>query len=778
MFASDIYTSIHLKKQGAFTLYHIVYTLFLLKLSYFLNIINMNVARIITKNVRPIIFESGHIANATNGSCVATIGDTSVLTTLVSSKADKPSSFLPLTVEYREEAAAAGRIPTTHLRRERGSTEKDILTSRNIDRSVRSTFPKYFFNQTNLICSVLSIDGINNPDIAAINSASASIAISDVPWEGPVAAVRLATIDGKTIVFPTRKQVNMSSSNIVMTTNHLGNLVMIDASFSKPTIHADISEMLKYGTEECAKIIEAIQDLQSQIGKTKQPIDESLIPSNELLEFIRQKAEIGISKVLVNCSLDKYEKDKAIEAIQKETFEQLTESSIETSFAMFNLSFQKIVKDTHRQLLRKRKRRIDGRLFDQVRKISCNVDVHKPLHGSSIFKRGMTQVFCSCTFDSLDAAFPTDQITLLTTGVKEKNFMLHYEFPQFATGMLQKGSGPDRREIGHGSLAEKSLRAVIPSDSEFTIRLKCKVLDSNGSSSMASVCAGSMALMDAGVNIKRHVAGLATGLFCYEATENEPEEEILLTDILGFEDYAGDMDLKIAGTTSAITAIHLDVKPVEGVKLKTIESALAQSGRSRQHVIDIMKGVIRTPRKEKKSSHPVTKTLHVPANKRFNFLGFNGTNLKKMMREHGVKITEYISDSENPSYDEPNFMIFAPNQEAMSDAEEAIEELLKAKNKVPDLKFGDIYSATIVDVKKEGLMVVLYPTMRPALLPLREVDIKYVHDIMVFGFKIGDKIQIKYFGTDPVSGSMRISRRVLQMTAPRKHDHNKEQVDG
>lgn len=735
----------------------------------------VKITQVITKTLRPLKFTSGALARSADGSCRVSLGESSVLVTAVSKQPPKPASldFVPLTVNYREEAAAAGRIPTTHLRRDIGTTEKDILTSRMIDRSVRSCFQRGFYYDTQIACNLLAIDGINNPDVLAINGASASLAISDIPWNGPVGAVRMGLIGEDMVPFPTRKELLDSRLNLVIATNYSGNIVMMDGSCTEPVVFNDIAKTIKKGLKECQLVIDSIYKLQMVLGKPKRQLDLSYMPTKEMKDFGVSISKDKLLDILSDYSLNKFDRDEALSEVKQEVFSQVKNKFPETEDATLNELFVSLVKTFYSQSVFKTKRRCDGRKLSQLRHIDCAINLHEPLHGSALFQRGQTQVFCSCTLDSLDAAFPTDNVTLLTTGLKEKNFMLHYEFPPFATNDIGKGTFmPGRREVGHGALAEKAIRPVVPEDSEYTTRLNCKVLDSNGSSSMASVCAGSMALMDAGVKLKEPVAGIAMGLIT-EHDETKPSKSLLLTDILGFEDYFGDMDFKIAGTNKAFTALQLDVKLQNGLPASTAYSALNLSQFSKAEILDIMASSINEPRAVKKDSHPVTKTFHVPSHKISKFIGFGGYNLKKILRQLGVKVSEYSDDSEESqmSVERDNFMMFAPNNDAMQEAEDYINKLLASEQAEPKLEFGGIYTATITEIREDGLMIKLYPTMRPTLLPLREVDSRAVHNISILNFEVGQRIQIKYFGTDPASGYMRISRRAIQMTsAPRAHD--------
>lgn len=726
---------------------------------------------------KSIVFEAKNLARFSDGSCTCRLGDSNVLVTAVSEKTSRTnnSGYTPLTVDYRQKAAAFGRIPTTHLRRDVGVTEKEILTARMIDRSIRPAFPQGYNSDTQVICNLLSVDGSNDPDVLAINGASAALAVSNIPWLGPIGAARVGLVGELPVVNPTRKELENSRLNLVVAANNLGNVVMLDGSCMEPVLLPDISKAIKFAVKECRTIIESIVHLQSQCGKTKRNVDLSNMPSETFLVETSDLCYDKIMVVLQNHDYDKVERDNAMNVVRDEYSIAMQEKYPDILKATMDIAFGLTVKKVYRELVLKTRTRCDGRKLDEVRPINCQVDLYKPLHGSALFQRGQTQVFCSTTFDSPDAAVRTDLMTSLVSGIKEKNFMLHYEFPPFATNEVGRvGSLPGRRDYGHGALAEKGIRPVVPDQLEMSLRLNCEVLESNGSSSMASVCAGSMSLMDAGVKIKEHVAGVAIGLIGSDLTDGHSKQDeqcpVVLTDILGFEDYIGDMDFKIAGTKRAITALQLDVKPMKGISMSVIQQALQAAHSARSTIISKMNEAIARPRAERKDNHPILKTFHIPVHKIPQFLGFSGLNVKKLMANIGVRISSYGSSTldetpiEGTPLQQDNFVMFAPNQEALREAEEYIENLL-AKRREPEFEFNGIYTATIVEIRENGLMVTLYPNMKPTLLPLSQLDIRTVRHPSALNLEVGQTIQVKYFGRDPSTGAMRLSRKSLQMTS-------------
>ncbi|XP_074648257.1 polyribonucleotide nucleotidyltransferase 1, mitochondrial-like [Tubulanus polymorphus] len=695
----------------------------------------------------------GKLARMADGGSIVQLGHTSVMVAVVS-KSTKSSAagFLPLTVDYRQKAAAAGRIPTNYLRRELGQSDREILSGRMIDRSIRPLFPKGYLYETQVMCNQLAVDGINDPDVLAINAASVALAMSDIPWNGPIGAVRVGLVDGELLINPTRKQLSKSRLNLVLAASDDDNIVMLDSS-ADILDESDFIAALKLGVKYTKNIIDTIKDLQTKNGKSKRTYIKMANMDEEVLKITKSLAGLQIKEVFCNYSHDKFSRDRAIADIKQSVSEKLRENypMVDTSYA-----FDHICKDVFRSLVFETDMRCDGRKFTDLRHISCAVDLYKPLHGSALFQRGQTQVLSTTTFDSVDSAFKSDTVSLVTGASREKNFMLHYEFPPYATNETGRLGGMGRRELGHGALAEKGLRPVVPDDFPFTIRLTCEVLESNGSSSMASVCGGSLALMDAGVPLKEAVAGIAIGLMTKSDPDNESgiQNYKILTDILGIEDYMGDMDFKMAGTRNGITALQADIK-LSGVPIGIMEEAIMAARVGRIKILDIMDGCLDKPRDETRSNSPVTEKIVIPIHKRARFVGLGGYNLKKLRSSTGVSVN---------SIDETSFDIFAPNQEALDEAKEIIDELL-AEEKEPILEFGGIYSAKIVEMKDIGVMVQLHPKIQPVLVHNSQLDQKKVNHPSALGFEVGQEISVKYFGRDPASGKIRLSRKVLFSSA-------------
>ncbi|XP_051772009.1 polyribonucleotide nucleotidyltransferase 1, mitochondrial [Ctenopharyngodon idella] len=704
---------------------------------------------------RRLEISTGKLARFADGCAVVRLGETSVMVTAVSKSKPASALFMPLVVDYRQKAAAAGRIPTNYLRREMGSTDSEILTSRLIDRSIRPLFPTGYFYDTQVLCNILAADGVNDPDVLAINGASAALALSDIPWNGPIGAVRVGLVDGEFIVNPTRSEMNGSTLNLVIAGAPSSQVVMIEAA-AENILQQDFSHAVKMGVKHTQQIIQAIQQMSREMKVTKRTPAKLFTASAEMVDFTRQLTSDRIYAVFTDFTHDKTSRDEAINKIRLEAEEQIREKFPQAEAFGVVEAFNSVSREIFRNLVLHEYRRCDGRDLTSLRNISCEVDVFKPLHGSALFQRGQTQVLCTVTFDSLESIMKTDVITTALSGIKDKNFMLHYEFPPYATNEIGRMGGMNRRELGHGALAEKALRPVIPADFPFTIRVTSEVLESNGSSSMASVCGGSLALMDAGVPISSAVAGVAIGLISKASPEkpSEIQDYRLLTDILGIEDYNGDMDFKMAGSSKGITALQADIK-IPGLPLKIVMEAIQQATVAKREILGIMNKSISKPRSSRKENGPVVENISVPLSRRARFVGPGGFNLRRLQAQTGVTISQV---------DEETFSVFAPTPSAMNEAQEFIRDICK-DDQEQQLEFGSVYTATITEIRDIGVMVKLYPNMSAVLLHNSQLDHKRIKHPSALGLEVGQQIQVKYFGRDPTDGRMRLSRKVLQSPA-------------
>ncbi|KAK7807275.1 hypothetical protein U0070_016647 [Myodes glareolus] len=701
---------------------------------------------------RKLEISSGKLARFADGCAVVQSGDTAVMVTAVSKTKPSPSQFMPLLVDYRQKAAAAGRIPTNYLRREIGSSDKEILTSRVIDRSIRPLFPAGYFYDTQVICNLLAVDGINEPDVLAINGASVALSLSDIPWNGPIGAVRIGMINGECVVNPTRKEMSSSTLNLVVAGAPKSQIVMLEAS-AENILQQDFCHAIKVGVKYTQQIIQGIQQLVKEIGVAKRTPQKIFTPSPEIVKYAHKLAMEKLYAVFTDYEHDKISRDEAVNKIRLDTEEQLKEKFPEVDQYEIIESFNVVAKEVFRSIILNEYKRCDGRDLTSLRNISCEVDMFKTLHGSALFQRGQTQVLCTVTFDSLESSIKSDQIITAINGVKDKNFMLHYEFPPYATNEIGKVTGVNRRELGHGALAEKALFPVIPKDFPFTIRVTSEVLESNGTIFQVifyGICMWGkfgingcripspyIEIMSAefehvscyymsytqtlffiiGVPISSAVAGVAVGLVTKTNPEKgEIEDYRLLTDILasifpGIEDYNGDMDFKIAGTNKGITALQADIK-LPGIPIKIVMEAIQQASVAKKEILQIMNRVISKPRSSRKENGPVV----------------------------GVTISQI---------DEETFSIFAPTPSAMHEARDFITEICRDDQEQQDT----------------GVMVKLYPNMTAVLLHNTQLDQRKIKHPTALGLEVGQEIQVKYFGRDPADGRMRLSRKVLQSPA-------------
>lgn len=654
-------------------------------------------------NGRSLRLESGGYARLADGAVVATLGDTSVLITAVSKARPGPSpGFMPLTVDYRQKYAAAGRIPSNFLRRELAPTDKEILTGRVIDRSVRPLFPEGYYGDTQLSCQLLAVDGLHEPDVVSINAASAALAVSDIPWEGPVGAVRVGLIDGEVIVQPTRRELSKSALNLVVTAADRKLIVMLEGGANN-VLQQDLMKAIKTGVKECQVVVRAIQQLAKDVGKPKRPFTNTSSVPQEVLQAVSTLSITRLRSIFTDFSHHKLSRDEAVNALRMDVTQKAVEGGVAADAQTAHLAFSQVTRQVFRDLVLDEGVRCDGRGLEELRMISCDVDLFRPLHGSSLFQRGQTQVQCTVAFDAPENIPKLDPLLEATGGHRDRNFILHYTFPSFATNEVSRGGPVSRREVGHGALAERALRPLVPPNYPFAILLTSTVLESNGSSSMASVCGGSLALMDAGVSMMAPAAGVAVGLVTRYDDSGDLVDYKLLTDILGIEDYMGDMDFKFAGTSKGITALQADIK-VPGIPLKVVMEAIQQATEAKSAVLSIMGGTLTHPRPQK-DTLPVIEKLDVPAHKRSRVMGPGGVHIRRIQAEAGVQLS-WEGDAV--------LSVFAPNPAAMEEARESLQELLSDQE--PNLEFGAVYSASVVELRPQGVMVTLYPGMAPVLL--------------------------------------------------------------
>ncbi len=670
-----------------------------------------------------LIIKTGTLAKQANAAVVVQCQETIVLVSAVMSRQTREDiDFLPLTVEYQERTYAAGRIPGGFFKREGKPSEKEILTARLIDRPIRPLFPQGLRNEVQIVAIVLSSDGENDPDILALIGASAALHISDIPFEVPLAAVKVAQIDGKFIINPTYKEVEGSKFNIIVAGSKNG-IVMIESE-AKEISEELFHEALDFGYKALLPLIELQEQLRKECGKKKREVALYSLP----VDVYTAVREIALDKIKnINLLSDKDERIEALDSLVNELDEKFKEkySALDIREALAQIQREEVRKYTANE-----KKRVDGRSFEDLRAISCEAGILPRTHGSALFTRGQTQSLAVVTLGTTVDEQKIDSLA----GESYKKFMLHYNFPPFSVGETKPMRGPGRRELGHGALAEKSLKAVMPEKELFpyTVRIVSDILESNGSSSMATVCSGSIALMDSGVPIKNSVSGVALGLF------KDGDKEAILTDIAGLEDHYGDMDFKVAGTRNGITSVQMDLK-IKGISLVLISLILKQSKRARIKILDIMDSVISVPKDKVSSYAPRLTSFQLPADKVGLVIGPGGKTIKRIISETGAKFD--IDDA-------GMLNIAADNDEQLQIAIEKIKELIQ------DAEVGMIYNGKITKIMNFGAFCEILPN-KEGLIHVSEIANKFVSNVEDF-LKVGDEVKVKVLGIDEV-GKIKLS---------------------
>jgi polyribonucleotide nucleotidyltransferase len=678
-----------------------------------------------------LIIETGKLAKQADGAVTVQCGETVVIVTAVASSQPKEElDFFPLTVDYREKAAAAGKFPGGYFKREGRPTEKEILTSRMIDRPCRPLFPEGFYNDTQIMAILLSADTENDPDILAINGASAALTTSDIPWHGPVGAVRVGRVNGQFVVNPTHSQRKESDLDLVYVGREK-ELVMIEGSALEIS-EADMAKAIEFAHAETQKIIAAIGQLAQQVGKPKREVPLMLarpevlaaarsIVGSEILTAVLTEGKLAREAAVRAC------KDKMTEDL-KQKFEDVTDFEI-------NESFYKIQSEAIRGSILNNNRRPDGRGTRDLRPLHCEVGLLPRTHGSAVFQRGETQAFVMTTLGSKS---DTQDMDAWTGGPTEKRFILHYNFPPFSVGETGRTGGPGRREIGHGALAERSVEPMIPEELDFpyTIRVTSEIMESNGSTSMATVCGATLSLMDAGVPLKSPVAGISIGLISDEKTG----KAVTLTDILGSEDHFGDMDFKVAGTRKGITGFQTDLK-LHGLSFEVARQAFEQAREARLIILDKMAEAIKSPRAELSKYAPRITNIKINPEKIGAVIGPQGKVIKGIVDATGCQID--IDD-------DGTIHIFSTDSAA---AERAIEQI---KAITAEAEVGKIYRGKVVGIKEFGAFVEILPG-KDGLLHISEIAdyrVKQVEDVL----KMGDEVWVKVLGIDD-RGKVKLSRK-------------------
>ncbi|MFA5059891.1 MAG: polyribonucleotide nucleotidyltransferase [Candidatus Omnitrophota bacterium] len=674
-----------------------------------------------------LIIETGKFAKQANGAVTVTYGGTVVLVTACMSKDKREGiDFFPLTVEYQEKTYAAGRIPGGFFKREGRPTESAILASRVIDRPIRPLFPKGFLNDVQVVALVLSSDGEHDPDILGVVGASAALMISDIPFDGPIGALRVAWVDEQMVINPTYVQRDASLLDLIIVGGKDG-VVMIEGE-AKEASEEKILEAIRFGFDKLQAVCSMQQELAKAVGLKKAKVElEEVDP-----KFLKKVEELSVGKLSQIYKIsDKEGREEALDLLAKELTKDLTifdafkTDGKEITAGQVKAILHEIEAHQVRHIILSEKRRIDGRGLKDIRSISCETNILPRTHGSGLFTRGQTQSLAIATLGTRS----DEQIIEDLEGKSKKTFMLHYNFPSFSVGETRPMRGPGRREIGHGALAEKAIRAIIPNKEEFpyTIRIVSEVLESNGSSSMATVCAGTLCLMDAGVPIKDAVAGISVGLV------TKDKEAVLLTDIMGVEDHFGDMDFKIAGTRKGITAIQLDLK-IKGISIDLLTQGMQQAKDARFIILDKMHAAISAPRAELSLYAPRITKLHINPEKIGDVIGPGGKIIKKIIEETGVSI-----DIE----DDGTVLVASTNQESSQKAIGIIKGLTE------EVVVGTIYHAKVKRVVNFGAFCEILPG-KEGLVHVSELSNTFVKDVTKV-VKVGDEFKVKVIEIDELN---------------------------
>ncbi len=687
---------------------------------------------------RTLILESGKIAKQANGAVTARYGDTVVLVTACIASKAGDRDFLPLTVDYRENTYSAGKIPGGFFKREGRPTEKEILVSRQIDRPMRPLFPESLRTETQIIAMVLSADSANDPDVIAMTAASAAAYCSDLPFTDPIAAVRVGLVDGNLVANPTVAEQKTSKLNIVVAATEKG-IVMVESGAFEVS-EEKVAEALEFGHEQIKKIVAAIKQLHDQIKPTKIvipafPFDQAVYDNIKTKYGARLKDALNTEKH------PKKESYHLMDALQEEILGTVPEED-EDKLKLTKRAIERLREDYFREEVLKAKRRPDGRAFDQIRKITCEAGLLPRVHGSALFTRGETQALATLTLGTKE---DMQRLDLLFEQDMFKRFMLHYNFPPFSVGEVKPMRGAGRREIGHGALAERALANLLPPEVEFpyAMRVVSDILESNGSSSMATVCGGSLALMDAGVPMKAPCAGIAMGLVV-----GDDGKYSILTDIAGAEDHYGDMDFKVAGTREGITALQMDIK-VTNVSIAMMREALAQAKKARLEILDIMEKTLSAHRETISTYAPRLYKLSIPTDKIRDLIGPGGKKIKSIIEQTGVKI-DVLEDG--------TVHIFSTSGAGGDQALQMVRDVTASA------EVGKTYLGKVVRLAEFGAFVELFPGT-DGLLHISEISEHRIRDVRD-ELKLGDQVLVKVLAIE--GNKIRLSRKALIKEAREK----------
>ena len=694
---------------------------------------------------RKLTVEVGELAKQAHGAVLVRYGDTVILSTAVVSKnANILSDFFPLMVLYQEKLYSVGKIPGGFIKREGRPTDNATLAARMIDRPMRPMFPENFRNEVQIVNTVLSVDQDNSPELAAMFGSSLATSISKIPFDGPIAGVKVGRVNGEFIINPTPKELEESDIDLTVAGTKYA-INMVEAG-SKEVSEDDMLEALMFGHEAVKELCEFQEKIIAEIGQPKMEY-EVLEITDELKQEVRSLSEDKLNTAMR--ILDKIKKYEEIDRVKEEVVakyeeenQNLKDDELKELITKVKLVLEEIEYEIFRQIVVKEKTRADGRAMDEIRPLSTDIDLLPRTHGSALFTRGQTQALGVVTLGALGEHQILDGLSLEA----EKRFMLHYNFPQFSVGETGRYGAPGRREIGHGALGERALAQVIPSEEEFpyTIRVVSEILESNGSSSQASICAGCMALMAAGVPIKAPVAGIAMGLITNE------DDYTILTDIQGMEDHLGDMDFKVAGTRKGICALQMDIK-IKGITKEILQNALAQAKKARMQILDVIEAQIPEPRKEVSKYAPKTLTFTINPNKIKDVIGKGGEMITKIILEaSNVNAVTDVNAVKVDLEDDGRVIIYHSDKEVIERTAQMIKDITR------EVEDGKVYNGKVVKVEDFGCFVELWPGCE-GLVHVSHLDEKRVEkpsDIV----KVGDEIIVKSLGYDK-KGRLNLSRK-------------------
>ncbi|HHQ47255.1 MAG TPA: polyribonucleotide nucleotidyltransferase, partial [Acidobacteria bacterium] len=693
----------------------------------------MHITKTVEIDGKNLTFELGKIAKQANGSCTVRLGDTICLVTACAAENEREGiDFLPLTVDYREANYAGGRIPGGWFKREGRPKEKEILTCRVIDRPLRPLFPSGYHRETQIVGMVLSADGENDPDVLALNGASMSLmAAADIPFFTPIAGVRIGHVDGRFVVFPTHAERDAGDLDLVVAGSEDA-IVMVECGANELP-EETILDALDLAHDNIKRIIALEREIVAELGVVKAEWEEPGVPwPAEFEAEIRERWTPAMTEALH--VRGKFAQRDAVKAVRQQALDALSEEELAEKGPWVKKIFHDMEKEITRRTILDEGERLDGRAFDEIRPVACEVNLLPRTHGSALFTRGETQALVTCTLGTSE----DQQIIEAFEGDSHERFLLHYNFPPFSVGEVRFLRGPGRREIGHGNLARRALTPVIPDEEEFpyTMRVVSDIMESNGSSSMATVCGGSMSLMDAGVPTKAPVAGIAMGMV------SDGERHAVLTDIAGQEDHYGDMDFKVAGTSEGITALQMDIK-IAGLSRDVMAQALEQARRARLQLLGFMAEAISTPKPDISPYAPRITQIKVDVDQIRNIIGPGGKMIRSIVERTGARI----------NVDDDGTVQIATNDEAA--ARQAIE-IIEGLTREP--KVGEVYDGIVKRLEPYGAFVEILPN-QDGLLHISEVSMERIPDIRDV-LSLGDTIKVKIIGIDG-NDRIKLSHRVL-----------------